>query len=186
MDGPASGGGRQRRRKLTRSAEFERVYRHGRSKANRFLALYAFPREDESGEGPRLGLSAAAAGTAHPVDEFGQRPPHAAGPLALREALGVRACDHHIVRAGGKALGLLPERLAQDALHARAVDGATDAARHGEAQARPLVRSPLARERVEHEEPVGLGAALPVDALELGASRQPSPAPPTAARGVGH
>ena len=50
-----------RRRRLSRSAEFERVYRQGRSKGNRFLVLYAFPREDESradpSEGPRLGLS---------------------------------------------------------------------------------------------------------------------------------
>jgi len=50
-----------RRRRLSRSAEFERVYRQGRSKANRFLVLYAFPREaPESGDadaGPRLGLS---------------------------------------------------------------------------------------------------------------------------------
>jgi ribonuclease P protein component len=46
-----------KRRRLSRSAEFERVYRQGRSKGNRFLVLYAFPREEESGEGPRLGLS---------------------------------------------------------------------------------------------------------------------------------
>jgi ribonuclease P protein component len=50
-----------RRRRLSRSAEFERVYRQGRSKGNRFLVLYAFPREDESradpSAGPRLGLS---------------------------------------------------------------------------------------------------------------------------------
>jgi ribonuclease P protein component len=49
------------RRRLSRSAEFERVYRQGRSKGNRFLVLYAFPREDDSradpSEGPRLGLS---------------------------------------------------------------------------------------------------------------------------------
>ena len=45
-----------KRRRLSRSAEFERVYRQGRSKGNRFLVLYAFPRE-ENGEGPRLGLS---------------------------------------------------------------------------------------------------------------------------------
>ena len=46
------------RRRLSRSAEFERVYRQGRSKANRHLVLYAFPRsEDDPGEGPRLGLS---------------------------------------------------------------------------------------------------------------------------------
>ena len=45
-----------RRRRLSRSAEFERVYRQGRSKGNRFLVLYAFPREDDA-DGPRLGLS---------------------------------------------------------------------------------------------------------------------------------
>jgi ribonuclease P protein component len=48
-----------RRRRLSRSAEFERVYRQGRSKGNRFLVLYAFPREDTEAAdgGPRLGLS---------------------------------------------------------------------------------------------------------------------------------
>jgi ribonuclease P protein component len=47
-----------KRRRLSRSAEFERVYRQGRSKGNRYLVLYAFPRADEeSQEGPRLGLS---------------------------------------------------------------------------------------------------------------------------------
>ncbi len=49
-----------KRRRLSRSAEFERVYRQGRSKGNRYLVLYAFPRaEDDSRpeDGPRLGLS---------------------------------------------------------------------------------------------------------------------------------
>ena len=50
-----------KRRRLSRSAEFERVYRQGRSKGNRYLVLYAFPRaEDDAAEredGPRLGLS---------------------------------------------------------------------------------------------------------------------------------
>jgi ribonuclease P protein component len=46
-----------KRRRLSRSAEFERVYRQGRSKGNRFLVLYAFPREESDAEGPRLGLS---------------------------------------------------------------------------------------------------------------------------------
>jgi ribonuclease P protein component len=52
----ASGGRGPRRRRLSRSAEFERVYRQGRSKGNRYLVLYAFPRE-EGDDGPRLGLS---------------------------------------------------------------------------------------------------------------------------------
>ena len=47
-----------RRRRLSRSAEFERVYRQGRSKGNRFLVLYAFARAaDDAGTEPRLGLS---------------------------------------------------------------------------------------------------------------------------------
>jgi ribonuclease P protein component len=44
-----------RRRRLSRSAEFERVYRQGRSVANRHLVLYSFP--NEAIERPRLGLS---------------------------------------------------------------------------------------------------------------------------------
>jgi len=46
---------RSKRGRLSRSAEFDRVFRQGRSHANRVLVLYGFPR---SGEGePRLGLS---------------------------------------------------------------------------------------------------------------------------------
>jgi ribonuclease P protein component len=56
-----SGGRGPKRRRLSRSAEFERVYRQGRSKGNRFLVLYAFPRESDPAHpddsGPRLGLS---------------------------------------------------------------------------------------------------------------------------------
>jgi ribonuclease P protein component len=43
------------RGRLSRSAEFERVYRHGRSSANRHLVLYTFPNAAQSR--PRLGLS---------------------------------------------------------------------------------------------------------------------------------
>ena len=62
MSGRPTGGRTPKRRRLSRSAEFERVYRQGRSKANRFLVLYVFPHEDEAGDdvqapGPRLGLS---------------------------------------------------------------------------------------------------------------------------------
>jgi ribonuclease P protein component len=59
VTGRPSGGRSAKRRRLSRSAEFERVYRQGRSKSNRFLVLYAFPRGEEQTdtEGPRLGLS---------------------------------------------------------------------------------------------------------------------------------
>jgi ribonuclease P protein component len=43
------------RGRLSRSAEFERVYRQGRSTGNRYLVLYAFA--NPSASGPRLGLS---------------------------------------------------------------------------------------------------------------------------------
>jgi ribonuclease P protein component len=45
----------RRARRLSRSAEFERVYRQGRSVSNRHLVLYSFP--NESIDRPRLGLS---------------------------------------------------------------------------------------------------------------------------------
>lgn len=73
---PRAGGGTKRPKKgrLSRSAEFERVYRQGRSHGNRHLVLYVFPRgggapasapadaatpsaPQELTAGPRLGLS---------------------------------------------------------------------------------------------------------------------------------
>ena len=47
--------GRRQRGRLSRSGDFERVYREGTSRANRFLVLYSFPRQ--GGGQPRLGLS---------------------------------------------------------------------------------------------------------------------------------
>jgi len=46
---------RRKSGRLSRSAEFDRVYRQGRSVANRYLVLYAFPRGGE--DPPRIGLS---------------------------------------------------------------------------------------------------------------------------------
>jgi ribonuclease P protein component len=45
-----------KRRRLSRSGEFDRVYREGRSHASRYLVLYSFPRAGGD-EGPRLGIS---------------------------------------------------------------------------------------------------------------------------------
>jgi ribonuclease P protein component len=47
---------RRKRRRLSRSGEFERVYREGRSHASRHLVVYAFPRSDDESD-PRLGVS---------------------------------------------------------------------------------------------------------------------------------
>jgi ribonuclease P protein component len=41
---------------LSRSADFDRVFRHGRSQGGRELVLYVFPRGEDEGP-PRLGLS---------------------------------------------------------------------------------------------------------------------------------
>jgi ribonuclease P protein component len=46
-----------KRRRLSRSGEFDRVYRDGSSHATRYLVLYTFPRRDEEREEVRLGVS---------------------------------------------------------------------------------------------------------------------------------
>jgi ribonuclease P protein component len=47
-----------RRRRLSRSGDFDRVYREGSSRGNRFLVLYSFARgEDDARDGSRLGIS---------------------------------------------------------------------------------------------------------------------------------
>ena len=48
----------KRRHRLSRSRDFDAVYRKGRSVSTRYLVVYAFPREEElAEEGPRLGLA---------------------------------------------------------------------------------------------------------------------------------
>ena len=60
-DAVSAGSPRERRRRgrLSRSGDFDRVYREGRSHANRFLVLYAFPRGEPRGrrDEVRLGVS---------------------------------------------------------------------------------------------------------------------------------
>jgi ribonuclease P protein component len=47
-----------RRHRLSRSRDFDAVYRKGRSVSTRYLVLYSFPRDaDESGDEARLGLA---------------------------------------------------------------------------------------------------------------------------------
>ena len=54
---PGSTARRSKRGRLSRSAEFDRVFRQGRSHANRLLVLYSFPRGEDRAAPPRLGLS---------------------------------------------------------------------------------------------------------------------------------
>jgi ribonuclease P protein component len=43
-------------KRLSRSRDFDAVYRHGRSVSTRYLVLYWFPRDEDDAE-PRLGLA---------------------------------------------------------------------------------------------------------------------------------
>ncbi len=47
----------QRRHRLSRSRDFDAVYRHGRSVSTRFLVLYRFDREGDDDGDPRLGIA---------------------------------------------------------------------------------------------------------------------------------
>ncbi len=50
--------GARKRRRLSRSGDFDRVYREGTSHATRHLVLYSFPRRDGDSADVRLGVSA--------------------------------------------------------------------------------------------------------------------------------
>lgn len=52
-----SGAGSPKRRRLSRSGDFKRVYKEGSSKATRHLVLYRFERGPESPDEIRLGVS---------------------------------------------------------------------------------------------------------------------------------
>jgi ribonuclease P protein component len=45
------------RRRLTRSADFDAVYRRGRSRSNRHLVAWVFPREGADREAARIGIT---------------------------------------------------------------------------------------------------------------------------------
>jgi len=45
------------RRRLTRSADFDAVYRRGRSRASRHLVVYVFPREPADASPARVGIA---------------------------------------------------------------------------------------------------------------------------------
>ena len=47
----------QRRHRLSRSRDFDAVYRRGTSASSRYLVLHWFPREEEGEGEPRLGLA---------------------------------------------------------------------------------------------------------------------------------
>jgi ribonuclease P protein component len=54
---PALASSRAKGRRLSRSTEFQRVYRQGRSKADRYLVVYSFQRDEQNPARPRFGVS---------------------------------------------------------------------------------------------------------------------------------
>ncbi len=58
MPDPRPAAPRSKRGRLTRSADFDRVFRRGRSYGNRYLVLHVFPQDaTEHPRDPRVGLS---------------------------------------------------------------------------------------------------------------------------------
>jgi ribonuclease P protein component len=100
------GEGRKRGR-LSRSGDFDRVYREGSSHSNRYLVLYAFPRgADERDDDVRLGVSVSRK-VGGAVDRNGVK-------RALREAFWARdaklPAGHDFVLIARPDIGGLVER----------------------------------------------------------------------------
>ena len=121
--------GPRKRRRLSRSSEFERVYREGRSHASRHLVVYAFPRPDD-GEVPRLGVSVGR--------KLGGAVERNRVKRLLREAFWATADDlhagHDFVIVARPAAGELARQGGEPAIEAalRSVLAAAGLAREGE------------------------------------------------------
>src|SRR5919201_1199199 len=91
----------KRRHRLSRSRDFDTVYRHGRSTATRYLVLYTFPREEQDDEGPRLGLAVSRQlGSAVERNRLKRRL-----RAAFAEVAGGRPADHDYVLIARLGLG---------------------------------------------------------------------------------
>src|SRR3954451_1056883 len=97
---------RRKRGRLSRSGDFDRVYRDGRSHANRYLVLYSFPRSDEDADQIRLGISVSR--------KVGGAVERTAVTRALREAFwgldGGLPADHDFVLVARPDIAGLVER----------------------------------------------------------------------------
>jgi ribonuclease P protein component len=97
---------RRKRGRLSRSGDFDRVYRDGRSHANRYLVVYSFPRGDAAAAQVRLGISVSR--------KVGAAVERNAVKRALREAFwGLDAdlpADHDFVLVARPDIAALVER----------------------------------------------------------------------------
>jgi ribonuclease P protein component len=89
----------QRKNRLSRSRDFDAVYRQGRSVSTRFLTLYWFSRPEEPGE-PRLGLAVPKAVGSSVVRNRIKR--------QLREIWGARLGDGGISSSNDYVLAVRP------------------------------------------------------------------------------
>ena len=113
------------------------------------------------------------------------RDPVRAPTLDQAGCIGTR--DENEVVATRKRVVQRPERLSQCPLHGISLYGAADLAAHRDAKSNLVVIGVRvsARERVEDQEAVGVGAALAIDAVEVAAPRQATtPAPLAGGHGV--
>jgi ribonuclease P protein component len=130
----------QRRHRLSRSRDFDAVYRHGRSVSTRFLVLYWFPRDDD-GE-PRLGIAVPKGGGSAVErnrmkrrlregwrERIGRVPAGRDYVLIARPALGEALAGHDAAWLG--------ERLDEVLGKAAGAAGSTEAAQRAEAAALP-------------------------------------------------
>ena len=102
-----------RRRRLSRSGDFDRVYREGNSRGNRFLVLYSFARRDDESREGRAWVSRSAGRSARRVTRNKVK-------RAVREAFwelsdGLEAGHDYVIVARPGVEGLL-EREGQDGL----------------------------------------------------------------------
>src|SRR5215207_7599005 len=104
------------------------------------------------------------------LNQLGQGGAQTLLSLPLEQPLDTGPGDDHVVVPRLEAVRELPERLPDRALHLVPGHRLADLPADGEAEPGAVVRILLAAgERVEHQEAVAAGVALPVDAIEVAA-----------------